>query len=116
VFGSGPAGEAWVRFTPRNSEAAPMTVHYSTTDVDAEPLLDVADFVADPGDLDDVIDLMRAIVARGARVVEGKGRTGLEVSCAEDRLYVATAYDIGVLVPAFLWRRKPSVRCYEPYE
>jgi hypothetical protein len=57
VFGFGPSGEAWVRFTPRNSEAAPMTVRYSTTDDEAEPLLDVADFVAAPGDLDDVIQL-----------------------------------------------------------
>ncbi len=117
AFGSGAAGEAWARFTPRNSDAAPITVHYSTTDDDAEPWLDVADFMTSPGDLDDLAEVVRAVVARGARVVEGRGCTRLEVSAAgEDLLYMATAYDIRVLVPAFLWRKEPSVRCYEPYE
>jgi hypothetical protein len=78
AFGSGAAGEGWARFTPRNSDAAPLTVHYSTTDDDMEPWLEVADFPAEPGDIDDVAQLMRAVVARGARLVEGKGSTWLE--------------------------------------
>jgi hypothetical protein len=115
AFGSGATGEAWARFTPRNSDAAPITVHYSTTDPEAEPWLDIADFLMSPGDLDDLAKLVRAVAARGARITEGRGRTRLEVFDGDGPVYAGTAYDIRVLVPAFLWRSRPCVRCYEPY-
>ena len=115
AFGSGATGEGWARFTPRNSDAAPITVHYSTTDPEAEPWLDVADFLTSPGDVDDVAKLVRAVAARGARITEERGRTRLEVSGGDGPGYMGTAYDVRVLVPAFLLRSRPCVRCYEPY-
>ena len=115
AFGSGATGEAWARFTPRSSDGAPITVHYSTTDAEAEPWVDIAGFMTSPGDVDDLAKLVRAVAARGARVTEGRGRTRLEVSDGDRAVYTGTAYGVGVLVPAFLCRSRPSIRCYEPF-
>lgn len=76
---AGADGAESAELTPRNKGAAAVVVHHSTSEREAQPWLMVVDHVASPGDVDDLAQVLDGVLAGGLTLIEGNGRSRLEV-------------------------------------